>query len=254
MDRVPGPVARFARRNPVVSRMFKPLVNRLVPERPQTVTVRSGPARGLRIVIMPREEKFYWAGTYEPEVQRALSETLAPGATYWDVGAHAGFFACLASRLVGPDGRVIAFEPSPENLERLHRAVEMNAAANIRVEPIAVAAQSGAAALYSHEHSSMWSLEASPEGGSAGTVPTRTLDELAAELPAPDLIKVDVEGGEIDVLSGGKRLLHEDRPTLLVEFHSDAILAQARALLDGYRFRRLGEAQWLLTALPGPDA
>ncbi|MHB8643448.1 MAG: hypothetical protein ACYDA3_11265, partial [Gaiellaceae bacterium] len=89
IDKVPGAVARRVRAGTRTSRMLARLVNPLVPANETTVTIRSGPAAGMRIAIDPRREKFYWTGAYELEVQRALVRVLRPGMRFWDIGAHA---------------------------------------------------------------------------------------------------------------------------------------------------------------------
>ena len=87
----------------------------------------------------------------------------------------------------------------------------------------------------------MWSLAGEGEGV---PVQTETLDSL--RLPAPDLVKIDAEGVELDVLRGGKELLSGVRPALLVEFTTTELVEQARALLPGYRFEHLDGNHWLL--------
>ena len=65
------------------------------------------------------EEAGFWRGDHEPEVQATLSAIVHPGDIVYDVGAHIGSLALGASRLVGANGKVIAFDADPENVERL---------------------------------------------------------------------------------------------------------------------------------------
>jgi FkbM family methyltransferase len=257
MEAVPAPLVRAGRQNPVLRKLIRPLVNRVVPRHATPVTVKSGPAKGIRLVILPREEKFLWSGLHEPGFQRTLCERLGPGAVFWDVGAHCGFFTCLASRIVGDEGRVVAFEPSSENRKRLLGSVALNHGANVDVQPFAVSARSGEVAMQRHSTSTTWHLiqQTAPDEEAAlheaeVKVSCRTLDELAKEFPLPDLIKIDVEGAEVDVLRGGRRLLHGHRPVLLVEVHSQEGPENAEALLDGYAFECVGDRRWLLTPVP----
>jgi FkbM family methyltransferase len=249
IDSVPGPVVRGLARVGPVKRGLSNLVGRLMPERETPVVVRSGAAHGLTVVIRPREEKFYWAGTHEPGVQDALVSELDPGASFWDVGAHTGFFSCLAGRIVGSAGQVISFEPCGENRRRLSETIRLNAAGNIRVLPCAVGSRRGEALLRTLEEdqtSMKWGKVEADEEGTI-RVPQRTLEDLAAELGAPDLIKVDVEGAEVDVLMGGRELLATARPKLIIEFHDEDALRAGEALLEDYAKARLGRTQWLLT-------
>ena len=161
--------------------------------------------------------------------------------TFWDVGAHVGFFTVLGARLVGEQGSVHAFEPVDENRRRLEAAVERNGCANVVVHPIALSAAAGEAFIHAHEASAMWSLAGEGEG-----VPVRTEALDSVRLPAPDLVKIDAEGVELEVLRGGKELLSGVRPALLVEFTTTELVEQARVLLPGYRFEYLDGNHWLL--------
>jgi FkbM family methyltransferase len=249
INKLPGPLAVVARRNRIVARSLGPLVNRLVPISDTPVVVRSGPAKGLTIVIHPREEKFYWAGTHEQGVQQALLAHLRPGARFWDVGAHCGFFSMLASRLVGAQGEVVSFEPCDENRARLDEAVRLNGAGNVRVIPRAVGASSGTARMRAWATSTTWSTVA-PEGsgGPLVEVQQRTLDECARELGPPDLIKIDVEGAELGVLEGAKNLIDSLTPRLIIEFHDEITLRRGTETLGGYSRSQVGTTQWLFSS------
>jgi FkbM family methyltransferase len=232
LDHTPASIAERVGPTSVAGRLLRGPVNRLLPEGSATVGVRSGPARGVRLEIDPRREKFYWSGAYEPSVQRAFVEVLTTGAVCWDIGAHIGFFALLASRLVGSSGHVHALEPMPANRQRLMRNLSLNDVENVSVHDFALSSDSGNALLRSNQSSSTWSLI---EGGDDGvSVPVSTLDALLDELAAPDLVKIDVEGAEVDVLRGGRRLLIESRPRLIVEYSSETSVEAARGLFDGY--------------------
>jgi FkbM family methyltransferase len=230
INALPGGLVRAIAQNSVLSRVFRPLLNQVLPEGPTPVVIRSGPARGLRLLIHPTTEKPFWTGIHELPVQETLVSTLADGAVFWDVGAHCGFYTCLASRLVGPQGQVVAFEPSPVTRGRLERAIEMNSASNVCIEDRAVAARNGEAVLHSDKSSTEWSLVG--RGGDGVKVSCRTLDALAAEHRPPDVVKIDVEGAEMEVMSGGRNLLHSHRPVLLVEFHDGPPTSNLAELAD----------------------
>ena len=89
------------------------------------VPILSGPLRGRRWVVGAGPHG-YWLGTYEADKQRLLQTLLREGDCFFDVGANVGFFTLLASALVGRSGRVVAFEPLPQNLAFLRRHLLLN--------------------------------------------------------------------------------------------------------------------------------
>jgi FkbM family methyltransferase len=243
---MPNPMTNLVRHGSGGSRLLRPLVNRLLPGSPTPITVRSGPLQGMRLVIDPQCEKFYWTGTWEPAVQSAMCSILRPGMSFWDVGAHIGFFSMLASRLVGEQGQVQAFEPMPDNRKRLIEAVRLNGAGNITVHDAALARFVGTALLHRNDSSTMWSLV--PARGESSGIGVRclTLDDVALVHGHPDLIKIDVEGADVDVIRGGGQLLKSRRSSLIVELLDATALDQAKGLLPTYRFQRLDQKNWLL--------
>ena len=216
MNAVPGPLAAHLRTDALATRLLRPLINRLVPNGQTWVVVRSGPARGLHLLIHAKGEKFYWTGTHETTVQQAIVSLLKPGMTCWDVGAHIGFFSLIASRLVGNSGRVHAFEPLPQNHQRLLAVINRNGCTNIIVHDCALSSDNGEGVLRAHGSSLMWTL--APERGMAEGISVRccTLDAVAQSTSPPDLIKIDAEGEEVEVLRGGLQLLSTARPVLIV--------------------------------------
>jgi FkbM family methyltransferase len=243
LNAAPSSLTRRFPANSVVARVARPVVNLLVPNRATPVAIRSGPARGLTILINPRTEKYYWTGCHESRVQRAILDALEPGMTFWDIGAHIGFFTLLAARVVGRDGVVHAFEPNPEARHRLRRNLDLNGYQHVIVHSEAVAARGGRASFYAHDESPMWSLhpiETSDE--SYVDVMTTTIDLLVRRLKsAPDVIKIDVERAELDVLRGGIELFRAANPVLLVEVSNETTLEEAKALIPNYSASRLSD-------------
>jgi FkbM family methyltransferase len=209
------------------------------------IRVVAGPARGIRLMIEPRREKFYLRGVLDPAVVKAMTHLLKPGHVFWDVGAHIGYMSLIASRLVGPTGHVHAFEPVQANVARLREGQRMNAVTNMTVHPVAASDtdRSGQVHRYPHEISALWSLVG--EGPLREQVACVTLDAMLASLGPPDLVKIDVEGGELHVLAGAERLLGL-HPILIVELLTDANRIQAEALLAGWNFERLDRSNWLV--------
>lgn len=162
--------------------------------------ILSGPLRGVRWRLDGGGKVLrVLSGTYEPEQTRRALELVRRGATVFDVGAHIGYYTLLFSRLAGPGGRVVAFEPSPRNLPVLRWHVARNGCANVRVEAAAVSAETGSARFTADTGSGTGRLAES------GTVEVRTIrldDYVDAGGPMPDVLKIDVEGAELDVLLG----------------------------------------------------
>jgi FkbM family methyltransferase len=243
---VPASVAERLTTNALATRIARPLVNRLMPERPVEVVVLSGTGRGLRLFADLRSQKYYLTGTYELTVQRALEKVLRPGMTFWDIGAHVGFFSLIAARLVGAQGRVHSFEPMPENRRQLGRSVASNGFVNVTVHDVALAAAEGEATLHASDSTSEWTLVEALGAGTGVSVHCRTIDGLAGSIGPPDVIKIDVEGAEADVLRGGVRLLESRRPAIIVEFSSADALRASRELFPHCTFDALSAEHWLL--------
>jgi len=205
--------------------------------------VIAGPARGFRLIIEPRKEKYYWRGAHEPAVTKAMTRLLKPGQVFWDIGAHIGYISLIGSRLVGSTGHVHAFEPMPANAKRLGEAVRLNTITNLTVHQVAVSDSDRPDVLHGSEATSMWSLLRQDHVG----VPIIcvTLDAMLALLGPPNLIKIDVEGAELGVLMGAERLLSL-HPTLIMELLTDANRTRAEALLAGRTFERLDRSNWLV--------
>ena len=233
-----------------MKRMLRPIVNRSLPAEWTVVTVGSGGAEGLRLLIDPQCEKFYWTGGHEPHLQDALRAQLRGGMRFWDVGSHIGYFALSAARIVGATGRVLAFEPMPDNLTRLRRNIELNAAENVTVVARAVAAETGAMTMYARTYSGVvstltWTLEASPEDVERRMVNLTTLDAMVGDHEMPDLVKVDAEGAEVDVLRGAA-LLRAAGVRFLVEFTDATKLREAKTLMPNYDFVLLADNHYMV--------
>lgn len=154
----------------------------------------------------------------------AFAHFLRPGMTVVDVGANIGFFSLVAAKLVGSMGRVLAVEPEPANCGRIARNVELNRYANVEVAQVALGDRSGEVTLHlasDHGHHSM--LDRSPDrAGNSITVPMLTLDTLLASrnIGRVDLLKIDVEGYEVEVLRGAAETIRSNPEiVILMDVH-----------------------------------
>ncbi len=210
----------------VLARKLVRLPLKLVPElRP--VPVLSGPLAGKRWLSTSGTHGC-WLGIYESDLQRLLVDSLSPGDVFLDVGANVGFFSLLGATLVGPSGKVIAFEPVSENAQLLLRNLALNRVTNVQLVEAAVADRAGTASFEDGQSPSQGRL-----GTGSRSVPVVTLDGLLASgaIPAPQVIKMDIEGAESLALSGARGLLATHKPKLFLSTHGYQQQAQCLEFL-----------------------
>jgi FkbM family methyltransferase len=173
-------------------------------------------------------------GCFEPNEVFWLSSVLTSGMTFIDIGANEGLFSLLAGRCVAPGGRVVAVEPSSREVQRLIRNLQLNPGLPVTVRQVALGSHEGEAILKvaDESHSGHNTLGEFPYAGVSCVrterIPLMTLDSLIAreQLDRVDVLKVDVEGGELGVLRGGRKTLEQFRPKILFELHEPALRAQ----------------------------
>jgi FkbM family methyltransferase len=194
-----------------------------------------------------QQEKFYWTGAYERAVQDVLVELVQPGDVVWDIGAHVGYFTLLLSHLVGPSGKVVAFEPVSDNRLRLEESLRLNGVANVVVRCEAAGSSCGQVMLHSRGSSLTWTLRGDEVDPTAVlSVPSVTLDEVAAKGEPPALLKIDAEDAEVDVLRGATTLLAHHRPYIVVELVDPAMRYECLSVASGYSARSLDDRHCLL--------
>jgi FkbM family methyltransferase len=210
---------------------------------------------GLRFELVPGDQLsrvVYLSGTYEPNTLRLLHAWLRPGAVFVDAGANVGVMSMAAAAWVGASGRVIALEPSTREFNRLTAHVRLNALSNVTPIQAAVAAATGPRTL-------RVATAATAGGNTLGKsfaypriaaereeiVEAITLDDLASQLDLPgiDVIKLDVEGSEVEALRGATVVLRRHRPTLVIEVCATALegsgasVEALEAILHDTRYR-----------------
>ena len=168
---------------------------------------------------------------YERGTTRLLEQIIEPGMVVIDVGAHVGYFTLLAARRVGSQGKVYSFEPDPANYRLLQQNIESNGYRNVVVNQSAVSKTGGSAQLVlSSRDNGTHSLYGNgmPDAVkvSVGMV---SLDEFLTDegWPKVDLVKMDVEGAEMDALEGMGRLLRESSGLKLVMEFNPTLLRNA---------------------------
>lgn len=241
-----------------IKRTLVSRINQLAVIDRHVYTVRYGPARGLK-----RQGGMGWLPAFVPrghewEAEEAFLEQINwEGLTVYDVGGDQGIFTLFLARHVGPTGQVIVFEPNPRSYERILTNVGLNGFENVRVLPLGLGERA--------ERLTFVFPKSEPARGSAAqSVRTQVAqeqnavrceievaaldDEMARlNLPAPDLIKLDVEGMEWQALRGMRRTIEQYRPQLFIEIHGSdredkmANVRRVAALIDemGYRMRHV---------------
>lgn len=186
--------------------------------------------------------------THEPLASKLLKQFLKPGMNVVDIGGNLGYYALLEARTVGDAGRVIAIEPVAANFAQLSKNIYRNGYGNILLHNVAVGATNGTATMYIGKKSNWHALYPVPWKTREITVAVSTLDAVLAQhnLCSVDLIRMDLEGYEVEVIHGMVETIENYSPRLLVELHphvagADAILGLLRHL------RVLGyDIAWLL--------
>ena len=187
----------------LVRRLLEPALRR-APRTFVTTTVDGFTMAGSTQDMIQRY--IYVFGVWEPDLTAWLRRSLTPGRTLIDVGANVGYFSLLGSKLVGPSGSVVAVEALPATYRQLTGNLARNDAANVRPLNLAATAGPGMVTLYGGEaHNS----------GTTSTVATDGLEALTEveglplasvltpdEVAAARVVKIDVEGAELEVLRG----------------------------------------------------
>lgn len=248
--------AGVLRRAPWLAASVKRLANLVLPQTPAWVRVRSGISQGMWMRLHLPDEARLWRGEQEVGVQKAILAAVGPGAVVYDIGAHAGSIALGVARLVCPTGRVVVFEADPANVESLTENVLRNRlSTSLQVVHAAVwsnrAAKNGTANIpfrqsgirRSHGGVEVDSQRPVLASGKLIRVPSITLDDfIAGGGSVPQLVKIDVEGGEHEVLRGGSALFAKHRPLMIAEIHHQQAAVQIRAWLAEFEY----SAHWII--------
>ncbi len=169
-----------------------------------------------------------------------LRRHVTPDATCFDIGANIGLYS-LALSTLAPEGRVYAFEPSPGTFDFLGRNLATNAVAHASAFQMALGEHADST-VHFHDIPFFTAGSFTVEDGSFLTsevlgstyldAPSTTLDAFVAEhgVERVDVVKIDVEGGELAVLEGARSTLETFRPTVLTEFNSFAFAIHQQVL------------------------
>ena len=164
-------------------------------------------------------------GIYERNKKQTLQHYLRPGMTFIDIGVNKGFFTLIAAKTVGQAGKVLAFEPSPDNCDWIRKSIALNNYQNAYVYEMALGHEDMRVSLHLGAKSGHHSLVTHSKNIETDTIEVqmRSLDSILDELQinSIDIIKIDVEGAEQLVLEGAKRTLSSNpNLILLMDLHS----------------------------------
>jgi FkbM family methyltransferase len=171
----------------------------------------------------------------DPALSVVLENVLRERSCMYDVGANIGVYTAWASRLVGPAGEVHAFEPVPTTRALLSDLIRQNDLANVTVVPFAVGKEDASVSIRVIEGvSALSSAARDMPGSTVMDVTGTTVDTYVENHTPPDLVKIDVEGLELDVLQGMSRTAETYAPLIVTEMipcHRDETSATVERLL-----------------------
>jgi len=198
---------------------------------------------------------------YEADISLFLSRVLEPGDWFVDVGANVGFFTIFGAALVGPGGRVIAFEPGENNLPRLRRNIDINGFKHVDIDVRPVSDTAKPVTLFLNEDNgggnALWDVAIQDNcpltklSRATVALEATTLDALAASLPPAvqiKCLKIDIEGAEMAALAGARQFLRRHRVPFIVCEIFDFALAQMGSSQAALRalMRDYGYDTWVL--------
>jgi len=191
----------------------------------------------------------------EPEQTETFFRVVKKGHVVFDIGANVGYYTVLSARLAGPQGRVIAMEPAVRNLAYLYRHVMLNKLTNVTIIPAACSHAVALASFSKGPNCATGHLGAKNDR-QGDPVPTVSVDDVAQQLGLlPDIVKIDVEGAEMDVLQGMRNTLKKTKPAIFLSVHSDELRETCLAYLKTFGYtpngldqENAGSMEFLLTA------
>lgn len=208
----------------------------------------SGPHGGLQRVTVgedlfafvdPKEPDFgrhiTAFGSWEPHILAEIHAHLKPGDVFVDVGANVGIMAFHAARVVGSRGKVIAFEPNPDNVQGLLHGLVENAFDNISLHACGLSDRRGVFSLAGHSNSALAEV-----GRTSRLSHTQVGDDVLAGESRIDMVKIDIEGHEPAALRGLQATLQKHRPILLCEYNPLRLLEYKEASLDDFARQLFG--------------
>lgn len=165
-------------------------------------------------------------GLYDIDGINMTKRLLRPGDVFFDIGANVGYYSLIASQLVGATGQVHAFEPIPENILSIQKSISDNSIANINLNQVAVADKKSSMDIYIGDDT------IGNSGWASFVKSTRRIHSLKVDVVSIDdyvrangidrvrLVKIDIEGAELDALKGMKNICSDvSAPNMICEIN-----------------------------------
>ncbi len=189
------------------------------------------------------------AGIFKEAKMDKFDELITESSVVYDIGAQNGWYTLIASELVGPYGKVIAFEPLPLMAQYLKKHIEMNHCNNVQVIEAAVSDNDGTDTFFATKDGTLGAVSVPGLGHTErSTVKTIKLDSLLNKgaAPPPDYVKINIEGGELRALNGAESTLVDFAPTIFLATHSyDLCVACSDLLISkGYALEKIGTSKF----------
>ena len=169
------------------------------------------------------DQTIYYHGSYETWDTMFLETIIQPGWIMFDIGVNIGSHSLMASKHIGPLGRIYAFDISEEEIRKFQRNLDLNQISN--VEPVlnAISDHPGKVRITETRDAGETSLALSGQTGRE--VNATTLDEFTStrKITRLDIIKIDIEGAEVKFLNGGATTLKQLQPILMMELNHSAL-------------------------------
>jgi len=223
---------------------LKARIRRLLPRGVRPHRILSGPLRGFRIVTSWHDYPAAILGRTERALLDWFERNVAAGETWLDVGAHYGYTAIALSRLVGPEGRVFAFEPMAATSGYLARTRTLNRLSQLVVVPCGLGAPENLSLEQLPTVRGMVDGTVAGDGAASASFLVARLDRLWDGICCGrrriDGVKIDVQGMETDALRGMVKLLHEFAPRLVIELHRGVDRRQLLELLGSVGYAQGG--------------
>lgn len=226
-----------------VNEILKSFLRALLPRSIGRQRILAGPLHGLWIVTSWHDYPAAITGRSERPLLDWFASNVMPGETWLDVGAHYGYTAIALSRLVGPTGRVFAFEPMVSTAGYLAQTRRLNRFPQLTVLPLALAAPLSLELKQLPTVRGM--VDSTIQGGAwMETILVVRLDwlwpQICSQQQQIDGVKIDVQGMEIEVLRGMSKTLKTYKPKLIVEVHQGVDRSVLLDLLEASGYRRQG--------------
>ena len=190
-------------------------------------------AKGYKFTVRASPQSlFYFSGRFEPSVTDLYCSLLKEGMTVADVGASTGYYTLLASKIVWGTGLVLSFEPEPHRFRELVDNILINECNNVKPFKLAISDKEGETEfelLDALGYGCVVKARKSVEKRKRIRVKTATLDSFKKDI---DLVKIDVEGAELEVLRGMRKILSRGKVKIICEVHPDRLSSLGYSIKD----------------------